>query len=50
LLSSRKKATKLGGNDIKDEDLEGFKVLRSKKNVKKVLQSCKTFTKPREEE
>jgi hypothetical protein len=35
----------MGGNDIKDEDLEGFKVLRSKKNVKKVLQSCRITAK-----
>ena len=40
----------MGGNDIKDEDLETFKVLRSKKNVKKVLQSVKTYGKSKEED
>jgi len=55
-LGSRRKKTftrslyLMGGNDIKDEDLEAYKVLRDKKNVKKVLKSTKTYAKPKEEE
>jgi len=38
----------LGGNDIKDEDLEAFKLLRDKKNLKQILKSTKTYAKPKE--
>ena len=37
----------VGGNDIRDEDLESFKVLRSKKNVEKVNESVKILAKRR---